>query len=1237
MAGFCRFWAAVRERETVRDRLLAAVRRRVAQAQKDGDAGAVLVPDALAEADALFALALAPLADDRLGPDIEALHAVGWLYWLRAQVLPLDKGETDVHAALTAFQAVFTVDPAAVPDLVREVLEDTMPREVVSSAQPFPDDPALLTDQAVELCQYFEETGEVEALEAAVRLLRLAADRVPEDHPRRGFCLANLARALHQLFMHTDDPDILSEAVTLRRSALATIPDDHPALPEYLTDLSDVLYMVFERGGGEAVLRESLVLARSAVSLTDRSHPAYASSRSNLAGLLGSEFEQTGDLQALQEAVAVGRAAADAMADEEGDLARADCLTNLGGALEKLFEVTGDPEALRDAVAAKRAALASTPYGHPAHAVCLSNLAGVLRIAFVHEGGLETLREAVACGRASLAEAPEHGSTQTSGRLNLAGALADLFEATGELDALYEAVELSRIAMTFASDGMLPQCFVTLGTCARMLFEHTGERTALLEALIGHRTAVQLTPNGHPKLPSRLSNLGNTLLSQFERERDPKALREAVLTHEQAVAASPPGHPLHASCQSNYSKALSTLYGLTRTPEALRAADAAARAAAAACGKDDPTRARHLSNLAINLERRFHATGDVAALKEAVEVGRAATALSKDDHPEAAGQLSVLATVLKSVFERTGDINALSEARALLAKAAQSAACPVTTRIDAARDLVDVCILMENHDAALVAAQDAVSLLPHVAPRDLYRADRGHRLGDVAGVGECAAAAALCAGEPQRAVELLEQARGLLLAETMHMRGDRERLQAHAPDLADEFIRLHDELSGLETATAQTARAGIADPDAAQGTTLAAGRTGFSVRAEQRRAAAARWDALLERIRTRPELEDFLAPPSIDRLAGQAVDGPIVMVTAASRRCDALIVTGDPARPTRHVPLPDLTRDSVYEQADRLLAAQRAAAEERDVIARRNAQTELHRILGWLWDTVAEPILIALGHVATPDPGRPWPRLWWCPSGVAALLPLHAAGHHWDLDGRNPSPRTVLDRVVSSYTPTIRALAYARRPFAAPDAEHQDNALIVAMPETPQSTPLSNVRKEIRSLKRLLPHAALLRSTDATRDAVLHALPRHPVAHFACHGITDWHRPETSRLLLHDHDANPLTVDEISRLHLTRADLAYLSACSTSGAPPRLMDEAVHITGAFLLAGYRNVVGTLWPVNDKVAADIAQHVYASLTDGGTHTPDTSGTALALHYAVRRTRADYLATPTRWAAHIHAGI
>jgi CHAT domain-containing protein len=122
-------------------------------------------------------------------------------------------------------------------------------------------------------------------------------------------------------------------------------------------------------------------------------------------------------------------------------------------------------------------------------------------------------------------------------------------------------------------------------------------------------------------------------------------------------------------------------------------------------------------------------------------------------------------------------------------------------------------------------------------------------------------------------------------------------------------------------------------------------------------------------------------------------------------------------------------------------------------------------------------------------------------------------------------------------------------------------------------------------------------------------------------------------LLLHDHADHPLTVRDISRLKTGRAELAYLSACDTARGPVKLADEAIHITGAFHMAGYKHVIGTLWNVADDIAADVARSVYQGLTASQ---PDAGQTALALHQAVRRIREDYLDRAVFWAAHVHVG-
>lgn len=368
-------------------------------------------------------------------------------------------------------------------------------------------------------------------------------------------------------------------------------------------------------------------------------------------------------------------------------------------------------------------------------------------------------------------------------------------------------------------------------------------------------------------------------------------------------------------------------------------------------------------------------------------------------------------------------------------------------------------------------------------------------------------------------------------------------------------------------------------------------------------------------------------PPATDELLAQADHGPVVTFNISRYRSDALLLTTDGITALE---LPGLTHSALI---DRINTFYQALATATDPTAsgqdRRAAQAQMRETLQWLWRTAAEPVLHALGHHRGPAPGAVWPRVWWVPGGLLGLLPLHAAGYH--TDPPDPLRRTVLDRVVSSYTPTIRALRYARqRVQPRPTA---DQALIVAMPTTPGvDGPLHYVRDEAALLGSCLARPLLFIGPDTsdadpatiggnapTKAAVLEHLPGCAIAHFACHGASHPTDPSKSRLLLHDHHDDPLDVASLAPVDLDHAELAYLSACSTAvTATTQLLDEAIHLASAFQLAGFPHVIGTLWQINDHTAVQTAAAFYNTISTGN-GTVDTKQAPHALHHAVRALR------------------
>lgn len=327
-----------------------------------------------------------------------------------------------------------------------------------------------------------------------------------------------------------------------------------------------------------------------------------------------------------------------------------------------------------------------------------------------------------------------------------------------------------------------------------------------------------------------------------------------------------------------------------------------------------------------------------------------------------------------------------------------------------------------------------------------------------------------------------------------------------------------------------------------------------------------------------------------------------MLVNAGRRHGDAIVIAAD-AAPVP-VPLPQLTMADVRSRATELSQAIHDPSSFSGELRRQRVLSDL---LGWLWDTTVGPILDVVNSGSDPPP-----RVWWMPTGLLGLLPLHGAGP--------PGGPGALDRVISSYTPTLRALAYSRGRAAATRRQ-----VIVALEHTPDLPDLPATVAEATSL-----HAdSLLTDEQATVGRVLAALPRASWAHFACHASTNPDTPSDGGLHLHD---GALPITEISRLELHEAELAYLSACSTGQVGWRHAEESIHLASAFQLAGFRHVIASLWPLDDTVAATAAERFYALMPD----TPSADHAAVALHQVTRGLRAEHPERPHLWASLIHSG-
>lgn len=106
--------------------------------------------------------------------------------------------------------------------------------------------------------------------------------------------------------------------------------------------------------------------------------------------------------------------------------------------------------------------------------------------------------------------------------------------------------------------------------------------------------------------------------------------------------------------------------------------------------------------------------------------------------------------------------------------------------------------------------------------------------------------------------------------------------------------------------------------------------------------------------------------------------------------------------------------------------------------------------------------------------------------------------------------------------------------------------------------------------------------------------------HFATHALADLRQPLASLLLMPalDGAGNPsyLTAGQVQEWR-GEANLVYLSACETAVGPARFADGLPGLQRAFLHAGARGVVATLWPLEDVYAGQFASDFYRRYTAG----------------------------------------
>jgi CHAT domain-containing protein len=422
-------------------------------------------------------------------------------------------------------------------------------------------------------------------------------------------------------------------------------------------------------------------------------------------------------------------------------------------------------------------------------------------------------------------------------------------------------------------------------------------------------------------------------------------------------------------------------------------------------------------------------------------------------------------------------------------------------------------------------------------------------------------------GEPKQAIIILEQGRARGLSETL----DRDRTNLDNLKIQNKtllYTRYKDITNQLRNLDAQQ-RDRMVSTDRHSFTPESVRNTAKELQSK--------WEETIDEIRKVPDYENFLTPIEWEDIEiALRSDNPLLYLVTTPNGSVTLVVTPD------HIEAiwSDFTETQLRELVQTWLDAQNAKTD------RTTWHNTIDTTTSQLWDLLMGPIVKKLK-------AKGFDRVTLIPTGYLSLLPLHAA---WtpDLTTTKPTGKCyALDDIHFTYTPNAKSLTEAR---AIADRVKADSILAIDEPkhryldsDTHAFKPINSLPSSSREVAKAIAtfpnsNSKILRHVEATRQAVLDALPSINVLHCSCHGNVNFQEPLKSGLsMTGDGEEAILTLRDFLGLKLTDGDrggirLAILSACETGLPGLDNIDEVASLPVGLLQAGVAGVISSLWSV-----------------------------------------------------------
>jgi CHAT domain-containing protein len=235
------------------------------------------------------------------------------------------------------------------------------------------------------------------------------------------------------------------------------------------------------------------------------------------------------------------------------------------------------------------------------------------------------------------------------------------------------------------------------------------------------------------------------------------------------------------------------------------------------------------------------------------------------------------------------------------------------------------------------------------------------------------------------------------------------------------------------------------------------------------------------------------------------------------------------------------------------------------------------------------------------------PHLVIVPHGSLHFLPFHAF-----YDGE----KYLVDRFEISYAPSASVLNRCLEKESVPDI----SPLLVGVADEQAFM----VAEEITRLRRMFPEANVLLNETATRQAFVDNSRSSSFLHIATHAIFREDNPMFSSFKLADGWFTALDLFSME----CQTNLVTLSGCQSGMTEVTVADDLLGLMRAFLYAGARSLLLSLWNVNDKSTSDLMALFYEEWQQGATK-------STALRKAMMRVREQY-PHPFHWAPFLLVG-